>query len=108
MYVGQEHLQHYFRTSDQEMLMPARPINKLCHRIDSACVQKSSFPMPKLFGSASHPVDLKYNSLEENAFTQVYIAYSMIGDFSCSGKMPCSDGFAQTFCGFPDVYVYVI
>jgi len=32
----------------------------------------------------------------------------MIGDFSSSGKMPCSDGFAQTFCGFPDVYVCVI
>jgi len=74
MYVGQEHLQNFFRPSDQEMLMPARPINKLCHRIDSACVQKGSFPMPKLFGGASHPVDLKYNSLEDNAFTQVYIA----------------------------------
>ena len=79
MYVGQEHLRP-LHTSDQGMLMPARPTNKLCHCIDSACVQKGSIDTPKLFGNAKHPVDLKYNSLEENAFTQVHNANLILRD----------------------------
>jgi hypothetical protein len=48
---------------------PARPTDKLCHRIDSQCVQDKT---SKLFGSlGKHAVDLRYDSLERNAYTQV-------------------------------------
>ena len=71
MYVGQQYLQAR-TTGDQDFVMPIRPTNKLCHRIDSVCVQKGSISAPKLFGTFQHPVDLKYNALEDNAFTQVH------------------------------------
>jgi len=46
-----------------------RPDNKLCMRIDSQCVQS---PGANIFGtSAKHAVDLKYNTIERNAYTQV-------------------------------------
>jgi len=52
-----------------ENLAPARPTNGLCHRIDSQCVRGAG---AELFGaSAKHAVDLKYNTIERNAYTQV-------------------------------------
>jgi len=51
-----------------ENLAPARPTNKLCHRIDSGCVRGGGIG---LFGaSGKHAVDLKYDTMERNAYTQ--------------------------------------
>ena len=47
----------------------SRPDNKLCMRIDSQCVQSAG---ANIFGtSAKHAVDLKYDTIERNAYTQV-------------------------------------
>jgi len=48
---------------------PARPTDRLCHRIDSQCVRGED---AELFGvSGKHAVDLKYDTIERNAYTQV-------------------------------------
>ena len=67
-YAGQQ----YMTPVIQEGFAQRRRTHGLCHRIDSGCVtghRKEN--VRKLFGNVNHPVDIKYQDLENNAYTQV-------------------------------------
>ena len=61
--------EYYMAVPGAGELAKSRPDNKLCMRIDSQCVQS---PDANIFGtSTKHAVDLKYDTIERNAYTQV-------------------------------------
>jgi len=67
-YAGQQ----YMTPAIQEGFAQRRRTHGLCHRIDSGCVTgHSTANTNKLFGNVKHPVDIKYQDIENNAYTQV-------------------------------------